>query len=97
MADQAEITGEGFGPAPPLDTSYANAIRLNGGAYDVAIDLGQRVGNQTPEWERRVYMSWTHAAALHRLLGTLIAAYEEGTGRPLEDPEKALSSETVPE
>jgi hypothetical protein len=97
MSDDAAITADALEPAPALETSYANAIRLSGGPYDIALDLGQRVGIQEPEWERRVYMSWTHAAALHRLLGTLIGAYERGTGQTLEDPEKALAAENPSE
>lgn len=91
MGNDLGHAADALEPTPGLASSYVNAIRMNGGAYDIAIDLGQRVGDVEPIWERRVFMSWTHAAALHRLLGVLIAENGHGSGQPLGDPESALA------
>jgi hypothetical protein len=80
--------GLGERPEDRLERIYTNYVAMRGGAFDLAIDFGYRIGDDEPELLTRVAMSWEHAAAVAALLTRQIAQYEEQMGS-LPDIERA--------
>jgi hypothetical protein len=75
-----------------LERIYTNYVAMRGGAFDVAIDFGYRVGDDEPEMLTRVTMSWEHAVAVAALLSRQIEQYEQQMGS-LPDIERARAEE----
>lgn len=71
---------------------YSNAIAIQGGAFDLAIDFGQRAGTDDPTFEARVFMSWEHAISLQAALTRVLDDYQEKVGR-LPDVESLVQGE----
>jgi hypothetical protein len=71
-----------------LPLVYANVMAAHASAFDVAMDFGHRVGEDEPEFEVRVAMSWEHAVSMVAILQRLIESYQGSVG-PLPDVEKA--------
>lgn len=77
---------------PPSDETvphfYVNAMGAEGGAYDVTIHFGQRIGARDVEWHARVTMSWEHARATVEALSRVVDEYQGAMGeiRKIEEP-----------
>lgn len=78
-------------PAPDLKTVYANVAGVKGGPFDAALDFGYVIspdaeGRMAPEWLIRVAMSWEHLIALHDLIGSQLANFNErADNKPSEE------------
>jgi hypothetical protein len=76
-------------PDDSMQRVYANALAVHAGPYDVALDFGQRIDEEEPEYSLRVAMSWEHAVSMVLVLQRLIAQYQDKLGS-LPDIAKAL-------
>ncbi|MBN1528362.1 MAG: DUF3467 domain-containing protein [Thermoleophilaceae bacterium] len=79
-------------PNPDEDVPrvYVNAVNLQGGLYDVTLDLAHRVGNEDVAWTMRVTMSWEHARALADALSEATTEYQADIGE-VRDVERAAA------
>lgn len=86
MSNEATGLPDWNGPAQQV---YANAVKINGGAFDVMLTFGlqQVPPNGAPEQEQppvdevvRVSMSWGHAKSMIPLLARMVADYESKYG-----------------
>jgi hypothetical protein len=59
---------------------YANVMGIKAGPFDVAMDFGSRAGEEDPDYEVRVMMSWTHLKLMVAVLQQQIASYESQLG-----------------
>lgn len=85
MADDPgtpQSAGEAMGAVqtPAIQLLYANATRVNGAAFDVAIDFGYQVADEPAQWTMRVAMSWEHARVLASTIQKGLESYEEQVG-----------------
>jgi hypothetical protein len=64
----------------PPQRVYANTMAMYGGAFDVAMDFGARVGDEEPTYDVRVSMSWQHFKLMVAICQQQIAAYEAQAG-----------------
>jgi hypothetical protein len=92
MADEAEQTPEPR-VVQPIPVVYFNAVRAHASAYEMALDLGLRTGDDEPEMAVRAVTTWEHAKSLCALLDRMIARYEEQVGA-IRDIEKQTKEET---
>jgi Protein of unknown function (DUF3467) len=75
----------------PIPRFYANAMAIHGGPYDVALDFGQRVGAEDPDWQFRILTNWEHAKAMAEALSRVIEQYEADLG-VVRDVEEATAA-----
>ena len=64
----------------PEQHVYSNFIAAAGGAFDLTLDFGHKVGESDPDYAVRVSMSWEQALSFHAMLGRVISNFEEKIG-----------------
>src|SRR4051812_2226191 len=78
-------------PTPEIDV-YSNTMTVTGGAFDIALDFGRRVGDEAATALVRVNMSYEHLASMVRVLSNVVEQYSEQFG-PLPDPEAIIATQ----
>lgn len=75
---------------------HVNAMQAFGNPFDLTIDFGWRLDQDTePETQARLTMSWEHAASTAKVLQSLVDEYEKQAGK-LPDLQK-LREEEAPD
>jgi hypothetical protein len=73
---------------------YVNAITINGGAFDVAMDVGTQTAGEPLNVAARLYLTWEQAKLLLRLLDNAMNEYEDKVGK-IRDLQEMRKEEEV--
>jgi hypothetical protein len=60
---------------------YANVVQFHGGPFDIVMDFGARIDNESPDYHVRVTMSWQHLKVMLAVLQEQVSSYEAQIGQ----------------